>query len=144
MTHLLPTSWAPYLLSVLRIVVALLFLAHGTQKLFGVPAAEPRPPVELLSLPGLAGILETFGGLLMLLGLFTGPVAFLLSGEMAVAYLMAHAPRGAWPLLNGGELALLYSWTWLYFSAAGPGPWSLDARRRAAAHDRRSEGRLTA
>ena len=144
MTHVLPATWAPYLLSLLRIVAAVLFLAHGTQKLFGVPAAEPRPPVELLSLAGLAGILETFGGVLLVVGLFTGPVAFLLSGEMAVAYLMAHAPRGAWPILNGGELALMYCLTWLYFSAAGPGPWSLDALRRTAVPDRRSEGRLAA
>jgi putative oxidoreductase len=132
MARLLPASWAPALQSVLRIVAAFLFLPHGTQKLFGVPAAEPRAPVDLLSLMGLAGVLETFGGLLLLLGLFTGPVALVLAAQMAAAYLMAHAPRGPWPLLNGGELALLYCLVWLFFSAAGPGPWSVDALRRRA------------
>jgi putative oxidoreductase len=117
---------------VLRIVAAFLFLPHGTQKLFGVPAAEPRAPADLLSLMGLAGVLETFGGLLLLLGLFTGPVALVLAAQMAAAYRMAHAPRGPWPLLNGGELALLYCLVWLFFSAAGPGPWSVDALRRRA------------
>jgi putative oxidoreductase len=144
MTRLLPASWAPYLQSVLRIGAAFLFLTHGTQKLFGVPAAEPRQPVELLSLMGLAGILETVGGLLLLLGLFTGPVALVLAVEMAGAYLMAHAPRGAWPLLNGGEVPILYGLTWLYLSAAGAGPWSLDALRRERTADRRIEGRLAA
>jgi putative oxidoreductase len=132
MARLLPASWAPALQSVLRIVAAFLFLPHGTQKLFGVPAAEPRAPADLLSLMGLAGVLETFGGLLLLLGLFTGPVALVLAAQMAAAYLMAHAPRGPWPLLNGGELALLYCLVWLFFSAAGPGPWSVDALRRRA------------
>ena len=144
MTRVLPASWAPRLLSVLRIGAALLFIAHGTQKLFGVPAAGDRPPVELLSQMGVAGVLETFGGLLLLLGLFTGPVALLLAAEMAVAYVMAHAPRGAWPLLNGGELPLLYALVWLYFSAAGPGQWSLDALRREQPTERRSTERLAA
>jgi putative oxidoreductase len=143
MTRDLSASWTPYARSLLRIGTALLFLTHGTQKLFGVPAAESREPVELLSLLGLAGILEVFGGVLVLVGLFTRPVALVLAAEMAVAYFMAHAPRGAWPILNGGELAVLYCLTWLYFSAADPGPWSLDARRPAAP-DRRSEGRLAA
>jgi putative oxidoreductase len=141
---ILPAAWAPYLHSLLRIVAAFLFLTHGTQKLFGVPAAEVRQSVELLSLRGLAGVLETFGGLLLLLGLFTGPVALLLAGEMVVAYLMAHVPRGAWPLLNGGEVAVLYAVAWLYFAAAGPGPWSLDALRRPVVPDRRSETRIAA
>jgi putative oxidoreductase len=141
---ILPAAWAPYLQSLLRIVAAFLFLTHGTQKLFGVPAAEVRQSVELLSLRGLAGVLETFGGLLLLLGLFTGPVALLLAGEMVVAYLMAHVPRGAWPLLNGGEIALLYAVAWIYFAAAGPGPWSLDALRRPRVPDRRSEVRIAA
>jgi putative oxidoreductase len=144
MTTVLPASWAPRMLSVLRIGAALLFIEHGTQKLFGMPAAGNRPPVELLSQMGVAGVLETFGGLLLLLGLFTGPVALLLAAEMAVAYAMAHAPRGAWPLLNGGELALLYALTWLYFAAAGPGSWSLDALRRQRPPDRRTEARLAA
>jgi len=123
---------APHLLSLLRIVAAFLFIAHGTQKLFGFPASEPRPSLELFSLMGAAGIIETFGGLLMLLGLFTRPVAFILSGQMASAYFMQHAPRGGWPILNGGELAVLYCFLWLYFVAAGPGPWSVDGLRRRA------------
>ena len=123
---------APHLLSLLRIVAAFLFIAHGTQKLFGFPVSEPRPSLELFSLMGAAGIIETFGGLLMLLGLFTRPVAFILSGQMATAYFMQHAPRGGWPILNGGELAVLYCFLWLYFVAAGPGPWSVDGLRRRA------------
>jgi putative oxidoreductase len=100
-------------------------MEHGGQKLFGFPAP---PPAEfaLFSLMGLAGILEFFGGLLILLGLFTRPVAFLLSGQMAVAYFMAHAPEGFWPLLNHGELAVLYCFIFLYLSLAGGGPWSAD------------------
>jgi putative oxidoreductase len=123
----LAARWAPRLLSVLRIVAAFLFIAHGTQKLFGFPAGpEPRPPVELFSQMGLAGVLETFGGLLLLLGLFTRPVAFVLAGEMAVAYFMAHAPRNFWPLLNQGEPAVLLCFTFLYLAAAGGGVWALD------------------
>lgn len=118
---------APVLLSVLRIVAAFLLMAHGTQKLFGMPAAEPRDPVELLSRLGAAGVLETFGGLLLLVGLYTRPVAFVLSGLMAVAYFMSHAPRGFWPILNRGELAALYSFVFLYLSAAGGGSLGLDA-----------------
>jgi putative oxidoreductase len=121
------SAWAPYLLSVLRIVAALLFLMHGTQKLFAWPVDEARDPVALMTQRGLAGVLETFGGGLLLLGLFTRPVAFLMSGQMAVAYFQAHFPRGAFPILNGGELAALYCFLWLYFVAAGPGPWSVDA-----------------
>lgn len=126
----LPARWAPYLRSVLRIVAAFLFLTHGTQKLFAAPVAEPREPVPLVSLLGLAGVLETFGGLLLLLGLLARPVAFVLAGEMAVAYFLRHAPQGFWPILNQGELAALYCFLWLYLAAAGPGPWSLDALRR--------------
>ena len=125
----IPARWTPYLLSVLRIVVAFLYIVHGTQKLFGWPALEPRPPVPLMSLLGAAGVIETFGGLLMLLGLFTQPVAFILAGEMAAAYFIAHAPRGFWPLLNRGEPPVYFCFTWLYFAAAGAGPWSLDALR---------------
>ena len=121
-----------YLQSVLRMVAAFVYIAHGTQKLFGFPVSGPRPGVALLSLLGAAGVLETFGGLLMLIGLFSRPVAFILSGQMAYAYFTQHAPRGGWPILNGGELAVLYCFIWLFFVAAGPGPWSLDAliRRR--------------
>jgi putative oxidoreductase len=120
----------PYLQSVLRMTAALSFMTHGTQKLFGMPVTEPRATVELFSQIGLAGVLETFGGLLLLVGLFTRPVAFILSGEMAVAYFQAHFPRNFWPILNGGEPAYLFCFIWLFFAAAGPGPWSLDALLR--------------
>jgi putative oxidoreductase len=131
--------WAPRLLSVLRVVTGFLFIAHGTQKLFGFPATGPRPPVDLTSLMGVAGLLETTGGALLLLGLLTRPVAFVLSGEMAVAYFLRHAPRDFLPALNGGELAALYCFLFLFFSAAGPGPWSLDAQiRRRRLHHRPS------
>jgi putative oxidoreductase len=119
------------LLSALRIVAAFLFIAHGTQKLFAFPAAVPGGSTfALASLFGVAGALEMAGGTLLLLGLFTRPVAFVLSGEMAVAYFHAHAPSGFWPLLNHGESAVLFCFLWLYIAAAGPGPWSLDAARQ--------------
>jgi len=119
------TSWTPRLLSVLRIVVAFLFMAHGTQKwlAFPVPRASPT---TLWSLSGVAGMLELFGGFLLLLGLFTRPVAFVLSGLMAFAYFIAHAPHGFWPIVNRGELAVLYCFLFLYLAAAGGGPWSID------------------
>jgi putative oxidoreductase len=122
---------APQLLSVLRIVAAFLFIQYGSMKLFGWPVAMPggRTAV-LLTQVGIAGVLEVFGGGLLLLGLFTRPVAFLLSGEMAVAYFQVHAPQGLWPLVNQGLPAVLYCFIWLYFSAAGAGPWSLDALRK--------------
>jgi putative oxidoreductase len=132
MTGPIPARWAPYLRSVLRIVAAFSFMTHGTQKLFAVPSAQPQEAVSLASLAGLAGVLETFGGLLLLIGLFTRPVAFLLSGEMAVAYFLRHAPLGFWPIVNRGEVAALFCFVWLYLAAAGPGPWSLDARWRRA------------
>ncbi len=110
-------------------VVALMFMQHGMMKLFAYPA--PAMPdggtVPLISQVGLAGVLETFGGFLMLIGLVARPVAFILSGEMAVAYFQFHAPNGFWPILNRGEVVVLFCFTWLYFSSAGPGPWSLDA-----------------
>lgn len=117
--------WSPQLLGVFRIMTAFLFMQHGGQKLFGYPTASQNPP-ELFSLLGFAGILEFFGGLCILLGLFTRPVAFVLSGQMAVAYFMAHAPNGFWPLANRGELAVLYCFAFLYLAAAGGGAWSLD------------------
>ena len=120
------SAWAPRLLSVMRIIVAFTFMAHGTQKLFGFPPSD-RPAPALMSLGGIAGILEFVGGLLLLVGLFTRPVAFVLSGLMAVAYFMAHAPRGFWPIVNQGELAVVYCFVFLYLAAAGGGPWSLDA-----------------
>jgi putative oxidoreductase len=122
---------APYLLSVLRIVAAFLFMQFGTAKLLAFPAAimPGGGTAPVVSLVGLASILEMFGGLLLLLGLFARPVAFILAGEMAVAYFMGHAPQGFWPVLNQGYTAILFCFIWLYFSAAGPGPWSLDAKR---------------
>jgi putative oxidoreductase len=133
----IPERWRPRLLSALRIVAAFLFMAHGAQKLFAWPVAEPRDPVPLISIMGLAGVLEVFGGLLLLLGLFTRPVAFVLAGEMAVAYFLRHATQGFWPILNQGELAALYCFLFLYLAAVGPGPWSLDALRNRREGDRR-------
>jgi len=121
-----PSRFAPYLHSVLRIAAAAIFIPHGTQKLLGVPIAGP-PGIAMFSQLWFASVLEIVGGTLMLLGLFTRPVAFVLSGEMAVAYYLAHFPQGRWPIANGGELAVLFCFIWLYFGAAGPGPWSLDA-----------------
>jgi putative oxidoreductase len=130
-THVATNSrWASTALGVLRVVTAFLFIAHGTQKLFGFPAA-PQAPVPLTSLLGVAGMLEVGGGLLLLVGLLSRPVALLLCGEMAVAYFMRHAPRGFWPLLNGGELAVLYCFNFLFVVVAGPGAWSLDAAIRS-------------
>ncbi len=122
-------SWAPRLLGVLRVVAAFLFTQYGTAKLFAFPVAimpgGGTPP--LLSLLGLAAVLETVGGLLFLVGLFTRPVAFILSGEMAVAYFYGHAPHGFWTLVNQGLPAVIFCFLFLYFSASGGGPWSLDA-----------------
>lgn len=125
----LPDRWAPILLSVLRIVAGLLFLAHGTQKLLGFPAS-PMPPPELLSMMGIGGLLELVGGFLILIGLFTRPVAFVLAGQMAVAYWMFHFPKGPFPALNMGDAAILFCFVFLYISAAGPGPWSVDSMSR--------------
>ena len=124
----LPAGWAPRLLSVLRIVSALIFIAHGTQKLLGFPASE-RPAPEMGSLLWFGGLLELGGGLLLLIGLFTRPVAFILSGMMAVAYWMFHAPQSPFPAVNMGDAAILYCFVFLYIAAAGPGPWSVDAAR---------------
>jgi putative oxidoreductase len=128
----LRATWQPYLLSVLRIVLGLLYMQHGLSKLFGFPGAPP-PNFTLFSLLGLAGILETFGGLAILLGFFTSPVAFILAGEMAFAFFMSHFPRGWFPLLNQGNLAILYCFVYLYLAAAGGGPWSVDAMRARTA-----------
>ncbi len=121
-------TWAPRLLSVLRIVTGLLFLEHGTQKLLSFPTRAGDAP-ELLSLLGVQGCLEIVGGVLIILGLFTRPVAFILAGNMAVAYFMAHFPRSFFPALNGGDAAILYCFVFLYMAAAGGGVWSVDARR---------------
>lgn len=129
------SSCAPYVLSVLRIIAAFLFLQIGTAKLFAFPGAvmPGGGTASLTSLAGVAGALEVVGGALLLVGLFTRPVAFVLSGEMAVAYFIGHAPQGFWPVLNGGGPAVSFCFLWLYFSAAGPGPWSIDALRRRRA-----------
>ncbi len=134
------SEWTHRLQSVLRIAAALLFLQHGTQKLFAVPSSQSAAPVALYSLLGVAGVLEVVGGLLLLIGLWTRPVAFVLSGHMAVAYFYRHAPQGFWPLLNRGELAVLYCFLFLYYAAAGGGPWSLDAQGGSAT-PKRGEGR---
>lgn len=122
------SKWTPQLLSVLRIIVAFLFMEHGGMKLFSfpIPMNPAHAPDSLFSLIGFAGVLEVFGGLLILIGLCTRPVAFLLSGQMAVAYFMAHAPHGFWPIVNHGEAAVFYCFVFLYLSAAGAGPWSVD------------------
>jgi putative oxidoreductase len=121
-------AYEPQFRSLLRIVTGLLFLQHGTQKLLSFPDAS-KPMVDIASLMGLAGIIEFVGGILFIIGLFTRPVAFIAAGFTAVAYWMAHAPQGIYPILNAGELAILYCFVFLYFVAAGPGPWSVDAKR---------------
>ncbi len=126
------TILAPRLQSILRIVTAFLFTLAGTTKIFAFPAGVPPDggTVALVSQMGFGGLLEIVGGSLLFLGLFTRPVAFILSGEMAVAYFQFHFPISFWPTINGGVHAALYCFIWLYFSAAGAGPWSLDAMRR--------------
>ena len=126
-------SWTPQLLSVLRIVTAFLFIPFGSAKWFAFPAAimPGGGTAPLASLVWFASVIEVVGGTLLLLGLFTRPVAFLLAGEMAVAYFYGHAGNGFWPLLNQGTAAVFFCFTFLYLSAAGPGPWSLDAKRLA-------------
>jgi len=123
-------AWEPRLLSVVRLVTGLLFLEHGMAKLFGFPHLEAFAHLWLFSLLGLAGVIETVGGFLVAAGLFTRPAAFILSGEMAVAYFKVHYPRSFFPALNGGEDAILYCFIFLYLSLAGGGAWSLDRFRR--------------
>ena len=124
--------WQPRMLAVLRIITAYLFIAHGTAKLFGVPHLAMFDGLKLMSLVGLAGALEVGGGVLLLIGLFTRPVAFVLCGFMAVAYFMAHGSQGnvLLPMLNAGELAVLYCFVFLYFVFSGAGAWSVDAARK--------------
>jgi putative oxidoreductase len=122
-------QWSERMLSVLRVVAALLFLQHALAKLFAFPHIAAFDKLELVSLIGLAGVIELVGGGLLLVGFFTRITAFVLSGEMAFAYFMSHAPRGFFPILNGGELAVLYCFLFLYFAVAGGGAWSLDERR---------------
>jgi putative oxidoreductase len=123
----LETIWAPRVLGIVRVASALIFMEHGTQKLLGFPpSANPSP--ALFSLYGFAGTLEIVGGMLLVLGLFTRPVAFILSGEMAFAYWTGHAPRNIFPILNGGDASILYCLLFLYLAFAGGGVWSLDQR----------------
>jgi putative oxidoreductase len=125
-----PVAWAPYALGLLRIMAGLLFVEHGMGKLFHFPHIAIYDGITLASLPGVAGVMELIGGALLTLGLFTRPVAFLLSGEMAVAYFLYHNPGSFYPLVNGGEAAILFCFIYLYLAAAGGGAWSLDRMRR--------------
>lgn len=120
-------TWGPRMLSVLRMVSALIFLLHGSQKLFGFPATDHQP--ALMSLMGIGGVLELFGGLMLLVGVMTRPVAFVLSGMMAVAYWMFHAPQNLFPTLNGGDASILYCFVFLYIAVVGGGAWSVDSMR---------------
>jgi putative oxidoreductase len=131
-------SYAPHFLSVLRIVAALLFIAHGTAKYFGFPDVG-MPTPSPLSLFGAAGLIEIIGGLLVLVGFYTRAAAFIMSGEMAVAYFTAHLPHGFFPILNEGESAVLFCFVFLYLVFAGPGAWSIDEAR---AHDRVAYGNV--
>jgi putative oxidoreductase len=123
-------AWAPRMLSVLRIFSGLELLQHGTGKILGFPAVPSFANTQIMSLSGIGGLIELIGGALFVLGLFTRPVAFILSGFTAAAYFIAHASRSFYPILNGGELAALYCFVFLYFVFAGPGPWSVDAAMR--------------
>ncbi|WP_375459186.1 DoxX family protein [uncultured Enterovirga sp.] len=127
--------WAPRLLSVLRIMAALLFMQHGTQKLLGFPNMPANGQPAMGTLLWFGGVIELVGGALIAIGFFTRPAAFIASGMAAVAYFLFHAGRGFFPVMNGGELAALYCFVFLYIAAAGPGPWSVDAtmsRNRAS------------
>ena len=128
------SAWSPQALGLLRIMTALLTIEHGTQKYFAFPPSEYLPEAPtLFSLMGVAGLIELVGGVLMLIGLFTRPAAFLLSGFMAAAYFLGHAPQGSFPASNGGDAAILFCFIYLYLVFAGPGAWSVDAMRRPAA-----------
>ncbi len=126
----LATAWAPRLLSILRIMSGLLLLQHGTGKILKFPAGVVPANFNLASMPGYAGVIELVCGVLLVIGLFSRPAAFIASGMTAVAYFMVHAPQGFYPILNKGELAALYCFVFLYIAAAGAGPWSLDAMRK--------------
>lgn len=123
----LETLWAPRMLSVLRIMAALIFFAHGTDKILGFPDTGGTP--DAFTMGWIAGVLELFGGGLLVLGLFTRPVAFVLSGLAAAAYFIGHAPESFFPVINGGDAAILFCFVFFYLVFAGPGPWSLDALR---------------
>ena len=120
-------TWSPEMLSVLRIVAGLLFLQHGSAKLLHAPYQAMFAHLQLASLLGVQGVIELVGGGLLSIGMFSRPVAFVLSGDMAVAFFIAHFPKGWLPILNGGDLAVLFCFTFLFLWVAGPGPWSLDA-----------------
>ncbi len=122
--------WTPRVLSLLRIIAALLFMEHGLMKIFHFPAAQPGVPDPLPAILLVAGWLEIVGGALLVLGLFTRPVAFVLSGQMAIAYFLFHAAQGFWPALNMGDAAILFCFLFLYLACAGPGEWSVDAQVR--------------
>uniref|UniRef100_B0SYX0 DoxX family protein n=1 Tax=Caulobacter sp. (strain K31) TaxID=366602 RepID=B0SYX0_CAUSK len=122
--------WAPRVLSLLRIIAALLFMEHGLMKIFHFPAPQPGAPDPLPTILLVAGWLEIVGGALLVVGLFTRPVAFVLSGQMAVAYFLGHAAKGFWPALNMGDAAILFCFLFLYLVFAGPGEWSIDAQVR--------------
>jgi len=124
------SAYQPYALAALRVISALLFIEHGTMKLFAFPAAQMEGPLPPLLLA--AALLEVVGGLLVLIGLFTRPIAFILSGQMAVAYFMAHGPKAFWPALNGGEAAILFCFIFLFIAFAGPGALSVDQRKATA------------
>lgn len=125
-------SWASRILSVLRIFAGLELLQHGTAKILGFPAVPMFANVQITSLSGIGGVIELIGGVLFVIGLFTRPVAFILSGFTAAAYFIAHASKSFYPILNGGELAALYCFVFFYFVFSGPGPWSVDAARGKA------------
>ncbi len=127
----LATRWAPHLLAILRIITALLFIEHGLIKLFGYPPGAAPGAQAPFTLFWIAGLIETVGGWLLLVGLFTRPTAFVLAGEMAVAYFMVHARIGFFPAINAGEPAILFCFIFLYIAAAGPGSWSIDEMRAA-------------
>jgi putative oxidoreductase len=131
----LGTNWAPRLLSVLRIVLGLVLLQYGTAKLFGWPDVEMFEDLKWFSLFGIAGMFELVGGTLLILGLFTRPAAFILSGEMAAAYFIEHLPHGFFPILSGGDLAVSLCFAFLYLAFAGGGPWSVDALMRGGTQD---------
>jgi putative oxidoreductase len=126
------TAWAPRALSVLRIITGLMVIQHGMSKLIGFPAVAAVANLNPLSLIGAAGFIELIGGALLIIGFLTQPVAFIISGEMAFAYFMVHAPKSFFPLINGGTLAIIFCFACLYLSTAGAGPWSVDAATRRA------------
>jgi putative oxidoreductase len=134
----LQSEWEPRVLSILRIMVGLLFMEHGLAKLFGFPTAALHP--AMFQLLWFAGVIEAFGGLLLALGLFTSPVAFIMSGEMAVAYFYSHAARNFFPLINGGDAAILYCFIFFYIFVAGGGAWSMDRLRSPGAYARHATG----